>query len=74
VTSGLVERGHLAKVVRDGVVVREGCKIASLRHVKDDVREVRAGMECGIRLEGFEDIHEGDRIDTYEVLKIARSL
>jgi translation initiation factor IF-2 len=42
--------------------------------VKDDVREVRAGMECGIRLEGFEDVHEGDVIETYEILKIARSL
>jgi len=74
VTNGTLERNHLAKVIRNGVVVREGCKISSLRHVKDDVREVRAGMECGIRLEGFEDVHEGDRIETYEVLKIARSL
>ncbi len=74
VSSGTVERSHVAKIVRDGVVVREGCKFASLRHVKDDVREVRAGMECGIRLEGFEDVHEGDVIETYEILKIARSL
>ena len=63
---------HLAKVVRDSVVVRDKCKIGSLRHVKDDVREVRAGMECGIRLEGFEDVHVGDSIETYEILKIAR--
>jgi translation initiation factor IF-2 len=74
VTSGTVERGHLAKVVRDGVVVREGCRFSSLRHVKDDVREVRAGMECGLRLEGFEDIHVGDVIETYEIMKIARTL
>jgi len=74
VTNGTIERSHLAKVIRNGIVVREGCKIGSLRHVKDDVREVRAGMECGIRLEGFEDVHEGDRIETYEVVKIARSL
>ncbi len=74
VTSGTLERSHQAKVIRDGVVVREGCRIGSLRHVKDDVREVRAGMECGIRLDGFEDIHQGDVIETYEVVKIARSL
>jgi len=74
VVDGVVGRSHLAKVVRDGVVVREGCKFASLKHFKDDVRDVRAGMECGIRLEGFDDIHVGDRIETYEVLKIARTL
>lgn len=74
VTDGLVDRSHLAKVVRDGVVIREGCKISSLRHLKDDVKTVRAGMECGIRLEGFDDIHAGDRIETYEIIQIARSL
>jgi len=74
VTDGVVDRAHLAKVIRDGVVVREGCKISSLRHLKDDVKTVRAGMECGIRLEGFDDIHVGDRIETYEIIQIARSL
>ncbi|MBI1825921.1 MAG: translation initiation factor IF-2 [Planctomycetes bacterium] len=74
VTQGTVERNHLAKVIRDGAVVREGGRISSLRHLKDDVREVRAGMECGIRLEGFEDVHEGDVIETYVVEKIARTL
>ena len=74
VSSGTVERSHVAKIVRDGVVVRDQCKFGSLRHLKDDVREVRAGMECGIRLEGFEDVHVGDVIETYEILKIARSL
>ncbi len=74
VSQGPLERNHLAKVVRDGVVVREDCRIASLRHLKDDVREVRGGMECGIRLEGFDDVHVGDVIETYEVIKIARSL
>jgi len=74
VTQGTIDRGHFAKIVRDGVVVRDMARIGSLRHLKDDVREVRAGMECGIRLEGFDDIHEGDRIETFEVLKIARTL
>jgi len=74
VTNGVVDRNHLAKVVRDGVVVREGCKVASLRRFKDDVKEVRAGMECGIRLEAFDDVHVGDLIETYEIIKIARTL
>ncbi len=74
VTTGLIDRRHLAKIVRDGVVVREACKMASLRRFKDDVREVRAGFECGIRLEGFDDVHVGDVIETYEVVKTARTL
>ena len=74
ITQGPLERGHLVKIIRDGRVIREGAKIASLRHVKDDVREVRSGMECGIRLEGFDDVHTGDVIESYEVIKIARTL
>lgn len=74
VTDGTLNRSHLAKVIRDGVIVREGAAIASLRRFKDDVKEVRAGMECGIRLEGFDDIHVGDIIEAYEVIKTARTL
>jgi len=74
VTQGTIERGHLAKVVRDGVVIREGCKFASVRRFKDDVREVRTGMECGLRLEGFDDLHVGDVIESYEIVKEARTL
>ncbi len=74
VTNGVVDRGHFAKVVRDGVVVREGCRLASLRRFKDDVKEVRAGLECGIRLDGFDDVHVGDIVETYEIVKVARKL
>ena len=74
VTDGTVDRAHLARIVRDGAIIREGCKLASLRHFKDDVRTVRANLECGIRLEAFDDLHVGDRIEMYEVLQIARSL
>lgn len=74
VTSGVADRGHLVKLVRDGKVVREGSRIASLRRFKDDVKEVRAGMECGLRLDGFDDVHAGDVIETYEVIQTARTL
>jgi len=74
VISGTIERSHFGKIVRDGVIVRDRCKFASLRRFKDDVREVRAGLECGIRLEGFDDLHVGDIIETYNVLKVARTL
>ncbi len=74
VTSGTIERSHLSKILRDGVVVREGCKFASLRRFKDDVKEVRAGFECGIRIEGFDDVHVGDVVESYEIVKTARTL
>jgi translation initiation factor IF-2 len=74
VTDGVVNRGHLAKLIRDGVVVREGAKLASLRRFKDDAREVRAGLECGIRLEGFDDVKPGDQIHMYEITKVPRKL
>ena len=74
VKDGLLDRGHLVKIVRDGVIVREEARIASLRRFKDDVKEVRAGMECGIRVEGFDDLHVGDVIESYEIVKTARTL
>ena len=74
VTSGPLERDQLVKITRDGVIVREGAKIASLRRFKDDVKNVRSGMDCGIRVEDFDDIHVGDVIETYEIVKTARTL
>jgi translation initiation factor IF-2 len=73
VTHGLITRGALARLVRDGVIVYTG-RVGSLRRFKDDVREVAEGFECGIGLENFQDIHEGDVIEAYEVREIARSL
>ncbi|NOS99072.1 MAG: translation initiation factor IF-2, partial [Phycisphaerales bacterium] len=74
VNDGTAIRNHLVRLMRDGVVVREGSKISSLRRFKDDVREVRAGMECGVRIEGFSDVKPGDVIETYEIVKHARKL
>lgn len=74
VTSGVADRSHLVKLVRNGTVVREGSRIASLRRFKDDVKEVRAGMECGLRIEGFDDVQPGDVVETYEVIQTARTL
>ena len=74
VRDGVVSSNHVARVVRDGAIVRENCKFASLRRFKDDVKEVRAGMECGIRLQGFDDVKVGDAIETFEVVQVARKL
>jgi len=73
VTHGSITRNSTARLVRDGVIVYTG-KVGSLRRFKDDVREVNEGFECGIGLENFQDVHEGDVIETYEVREIARTL
>ncbi len=73
IRSGVIRRNGLARLVRDGVVVYDG-RIASLRRFKDDVAEVRDGYECGIGLENFQDVKEGDLIEAYEVEEIARAI
>ncbi|MGZ8570695.1 MAG: translation initiation factor IF-2 [Actinomycetota bacterium] len=73
IRSGVIRRNALARLVRDGVVVYEG-RIGSLRRFKDDVAEVREGYECGIGLENFQDVKEGDLIEAYEVEEIARAI
>ncbi|MCO6503095.1 MAG: translation initiation factor IF-2 [Acidimicrobiales bacterium] len=72
VLEGLIRRGASARLLRDGVVIYTG-QIASLRRFKDDVREVVAGFECGIGLEGYNDIKEGDLIEVFEIREVART-
>ena len=71
VLDGKITRNSKARLVRDGTVVYE-TTIASLRRFKDDQREVTAGYECGIGLEGFQDMKEGDIIQAFEVQEVAR--
>jgi translation initiation factor IF-2 len=71
VTEGEITRGAKARLVRDGVVVYDG-RIESLRRFKDDVRSVSAGYECGLGLEHYGDVHEGDQIEAYEMVEIPR--
>src|SRR3954447_17394730 len=73
VTEGTVTRGASARLVRDGTVVYDG-RISTLPRFKDDVREVQAGFECGITLENFMDIKEGDMIEVYEKAQVERTL
>ena len=73
VTDGRIPRGARIRVVRDGLVVYEG-KIDSLKHFQDDVREARSGQECGIHLEGYDDVKVGDRFQAFEVVSVARTL
>jgi translation initiation factor IF-2 len=73
VVDGKIIRGAKARVVRDHVVVHDG-KIDTLRRFKDDAREVAAGYECGLSLDAFPDVKEGDVIEVYEIESIARQL
>ena len=70
VTEGAISRHSRARIVRDGIVIYDG-RIASLRRFKDDVSEVAAGFECGIGLERFKDVKEGDLIEAYRLDEIA---
>jgi translation initiation factor IF-2 len=72
VTSGEIFRNNRVRVVRDGTVVYEG-NIASLRRFKDDVRSVRAGFECGVGVENFNDVKEGDVLEFFEVVEVSRA-
>jgi translation initiation factor IF-2 len=73
VTSGTIRRGARARLVRDGTIVHEG-RIGTLRRFKDDVREVETGFECGIVLESYSDVKEGDVIETVETRQVEREL
>ncbi|MGI6298316.1 MAG: translation initiation factor IF-2 [Saccharofermentanales bacterium] len=72
VTDGKIVRNTDIRVVRDGIVIHEG-KLSSLKRFKDDVREVAAGYECGLSVERFNDIKEGDIIEAFEMKQIERS-
>ncbi|MDH3731766.1 MAG: translation initiation factor IF-2, partial [Acidimicrobiia bacterium] len=72
VTEGEVQRNAKVRLVRDGVVVYDGT-VASLRRFKDDVQSVQSGFECGIGLENFRDIKEGDLLESYLVREVART-
>lgn len=73
VTDGKITRKANARLVRDGIKVWEG-KLASLKRFKDDVREVSSGYECGLSLEGFNDIKERDVVEAYDIEEVAATL
>jgi translation initiation factor IF-2 len=73
VQDGLVKRGAQVRVLRDSVVIHAG-EIDSLKRFKDDVREVKAGFECGLSLKNFHELKEGDQLEVFEILEVARSL
>jgi translation initiation factor IF-2 len=73
VVEGKIQRGSLVRLLRDQVVVHEG-KLGSLKRFKDDVREVSAGYECGLVIEGFQDVKQGDVVEAYEKIPVIRRI
>ncbi|UCD68814.1 MAG: translation initiation factor IF-2 [Betaproteobacteria bacterium] len=73
VQEGTVKRGASVRVLRDNVVIHDG-ELDSLKRFKEDVREVKSGFECGLSIKNFSDIKEGDQLEVYEVVEVARTL
>jgi translation initiation factor IF-2 len=73
VRSGIIQRTAKARVVRDGVTVYTG-NLSSLKRFKDDVKEVREGLECGIGIENFNDLKAGDMIESFRMEEVKRTL
>jgi translation initiation factor IF-2 len=73
VTAGLVTRNARFRLLRDHVVIYTG-EVESVKRLKDDVREVKEGFECGIKLKNYNDIAEGDQLEFFEIKEVARTL
>ena len=72
VLDGIVKRGSKVRVLRDNVVIHDG-ELDSLKRFKDDVKEVKAGFECGLSIKNFNEINEGDQLEVYEMVEVART-
>ncbi len=74
VTDGVVQRDALIRVTRDGVVIENNRKLEQLKRFKDDAKEVRANMECGMKIIGYDDVKVGDVLECYKNIEVARTL
>jgi translation initiation factor IF-2 len=74
VTDGIIERDALIRVTRNGIVIENNRKLEQLKRVKDDAKEVRAGLECGMKIVGYDDIKEGDVLECYKTVEVKRTL
>lgn len=72
VTSGTITKNAKLRLIRNNIVVKDNCTIESLKHFKDDAREVRAGLECGIKIAGFDDVKLEDILEAFEVVQVKR--
>ena len=73
VTEGLIKRNSQVRVLRNNVVIHT-CELDSLKRFKDDAKEVRSNFECGLSLQGYNDLQVGDQLEAFEIVEVARSL
>jgi len=74
ITDGVVQRDALIRVTRSDIVIENDRRLEQLKRFKDDAKEVRAGMECGMKIVGYDDIKEGDILECYKQVEIKRKL
>ena len=74
VNSGYVAKNAKIRLIRDNIVLKDGLSVESLKHFKDDAREVKTGLECGVKIAGFDDVKIDDVLEFYEIVKVARTL
>jgi translation initiation factor IF-2 len=74
VTDGTANRNAKVRITRNNIVIEDGRALDSLKRFKDDVREVRSGMECGLKISGYDDVKEGDILEFYRKVEVARKL
>jgi len=74
VNSGIITKNSKLRIIRDSVVIRENCSIESLKHFKNDAKEVKSGFECGVKIARFDDIKVGDIFEVYEVVELQKTL
>ena len=74
VTDGVIERNAQIRVTRDDIVIEKDRRLNQLKRFKDDVKEARSGQECGMKIDGYDDIKVGDVLECYKTLVVARKL
>jgi translation initiation factor IF-2 len=74
VTDGVIERNAQIRVTRQDIVIEKDRRLQQLKHFKDDVKEVRAGQECGMKIDGYDDVKVGDVLECYKTLEVKRTL
>ncbi len=74
ISSGHAHKNAKIRLIRDNIVLKDNLSVESLKHFKDDVREVKTGLECGVKIMGFDDIKVDDVLEFYEIVKVARTL
>lgn len=73
VTNGVIQKNAKLRLIRDNIVIKDKCAIESLKHFKDDAREVRAGLECGIKIASFDDVKLDDVLEAFETIQVKRT-